>query len=290
MGSRILYYLVILPISYLPFFLLYRLSDFAFFTMYHVVGYRKKVVLMNIKNSFPEKTAQEQHKIAKQFYHHFCDLILETLKGFTISEKQINKRFKMNQDGLITDLYKKGKDIIFVGGHYNNWEMLALGIGMQLDHTIIGIYNPLSNKFFNEKMKSSRERFGLVLAPMRRVKKFMAEDYGNPKGIVFAVDQSPHKVKNAYWTEFLNQDTPMFFGAEKYAKEFNVPVVYAVINKVKRGHYEAKAKLLTDKPNQMGHGEIIKIANQFLEEDIRKEPQYWLWTHRRWKHKRVKAE
>ncbi|MDF1673337.1 MAG: lipid A biosynthesis acyltransferase [Vicingaceae bacterium] len=290
MGSRILYYLVILPISYLPFFLLYCLSDFAFFMMYHVIGYRKKIVLMNIKNSFPEKTEQEHKKIAKEFYKHFCDLILEGLKGFTISEKQINKRFKIHREGIIDELYKKGKDIVFVGGHYNNWEILALGIGMQLDHTTVGIYKPLSNKFFNDKMKNSRERFGLILAPMKQVKKFMSQDYGNPKGVIFAIDQSPHKVKTAYWTEFLNQDTAMFYGAEKYAKEFNVPVVYCVINKVKRGVYEATSRLVTDAPNTMEFGEIIKTANQFLEEDIKKEPQYWLWTHRRWKHKRDKTE
>ena len=290
MGSRILYYLVILPISYLPFFLLYRLSDFAFFMMYRVIGYRKKVVMTNIKNSFPDKTNKEHNQIATQFYKHFCDLVLEGLKGFTISKKQINKRFKMHRDGLISDLYNKGKDIVFVGGHYNNWEILALGIGMQLEHTVVGIYKPLSNKFFNEKMKKSRERFGLVLAPMKQVKKFMEEEYGNPKGVIFAIDQSPHNKKTAYWTEFLNQDTAMFYGAEKYAKEYNVPVVYSVINKVKRGHYEATSRLVTAEPNTMEYGEIIKTANQFLEEDIRKAPQYWLWTHRRWKHKRDKAE
>lgn len=290
MGSRILYYLVILPISYLPFFLLYRLSDFAFFMMYCVIGYRKKVVMMNIKNSFPDKTSKEHSQIAKRFYKHFCDLILEGLKGFTISKKQINKRFKMHRDGIIADLYKQEKDIVFVGGHYNNWEILALGIGMQLEHTVVGIYKPLSNKFFNEKMKKSRERFGLILAPMKQVKKFMEEEYGNPKGVIFAIDQSPHNKKTAYWTEFLNQDTAMFYGAEKYAKEYNVPVVYSVINKVKRGHYEATSRLVTAEPNTMEYGEIIKTANQFLEEDIRKAPQYWLWTHRRWKHKRDKAE
>jgi Kdo2-lipid IVA lauroyltransferase/acyltransferase len=290
MGSRIVYYLVILPISYLPFFLLYRLSDFAFFMMYYVVGYRKKVVLNNIKNSFPEKTKEEQNKIAKQFYQHFCDLVLEGLKGFTISKKELNKRFVMKQDGVIANLYKKEKDIVFVGGHYNNWEMLALGIGMQLDHTIVGIYKPLSNKYFNEKMKKSRQRFGLVLAPMRQVKKYMEENYGNPKGVIFAIDQSPSSKKTAYWMEFLNQDTAVFYGAEKYAKEYDVPVVYAVINKVKRGHYEATAKLVTEFPTKMEYGEIIKTANNYLEEDIRKAPQYWLWTHRRWKHKRDNAE
>lgn len=290
MGSYILYYLVILPISYLPFCFLYLLSDFAFFIMYYVVGYRKKVVLSNIENSFPEKNSAEHNKIAKDFYKHFCDLVLEGLKGFSISEKEINRRFKMDKSGVIDEFYKNGKDIVFVGGHYNNWEILALGIGMQLDHTVIGIYKPLSNKFFNKKMIKSRQRFGLVLAPMKQVKQFMDKSYENPKGVIFAVDQSPQNKRKVVWGNFLNQDTAMFYGAEKYAKDYDLPVVYAVINKVKRGHYEAKAKLLTDKPNDMGYGEIVRLANQFLEEDIRKDPQYWLWTHRRWKHKRDKTD
>lgn len=286
MGSYLLYYLIIIPISRLPFFLLYTLSDFAFIVMFYIVGYRKKVVINNIKNAFPEKPASEHLAIAKKFYKHFCDLVLEGLKGFTISEKEIKKRFKMDCDGIMNDLYKQGKDVVLVGGHYNNWEILALGIAMELDHTIVGIYKPLSNKFFNEKMKKSRERFGLVLAPMKQVKKFMEQNYGNPKGVVFAVDQSPHNKKTAVWGSFLNQDTAMFYGAEKYAKDYNTPVVYGVINKIKRGHYEATTKLLTDKPNSLEYGEIIRLANRFLEEDIKKAPEYWLWTHRRWKHKR----
>lgn len=258
--------------------------------MYYAAGYRKKVVLSNIENSFPEKNSAEHNKIAKDFYKHFCDLVLEGLKGFSISEKEINRRFKMDKSGVIDEFYKNGKDIVFVGGHYNNWEILALGIGMQLDHTVIGIYKPLSNKFFNKKMIKSRQRFGLVLAPMKQVKQFMDKSFENPKGVIFAVDQSPQNKRKVVWGNFLNQDTAMFYGAEKYAKDYDLPVVYAVINKVKRGHYEAKAKLLTDKPNDMGHGEIIRLANQFLEEDIRKDPQYWLWTHRRWKHKRDKTD
>lgn len=290
MGNYFLYYLVIIPISRLPFFLLYLFSDFTFFIMYHIVGYRKKVVMGNIKNSFPEKTASQHKEIAKKFYKHFCDLVLEGLKGFTISDKEIKKRFRMEKDGVISNLYNQGRDVVFVGGHYNNWEILALGIGMELNHTVVGIYKPLSNKFFNEKMKASRQRFGLVLAPMKKVKHFFEKDYGNPKGVIFAVDQSPHNKKTAVWGNFLNQDTAMFYGAEKYAKEYNLPVVYAVINKIKRGHYVATAKLLTDQPNSMPYGEIIRTANRFLEEDIKKAPEFWLWTHRRWKHKRDKTE
>ncbi|HRN41986.1 MAG TPA: hypothetical protein PK649_07935 [Vicingus sp.] len=146
MANRLIYYGVILPISYLPYFLLYRLSDFTFFIMFRLIGYRKKVVLNNIKKSFPHLSEQEHRKIMAKFYQHFCDLVLESLKGFTISEKQLNKRFKVRDRAIVDKLYDEGKNIVFVGGHYNNWEMLALGVSMQMRHLLIGIYKPLSNK------------------------------------------------------------------------------------------------------------------------------------------------
>jgi KDO2-lipid IV(A) lauroyltransferase len=286
MVNRIVYYLLILPISYLPYFLLYRVSDFAFFMMFHVLGYRKKVVYGNIKNSFPDKSAKEHHIIAKKFYAHFCDIIVEGLKGFTISEKELNKRFKVRDRTIVDKLYDEGKDIVFVGGHYNNWEILALGVSMQMRHLLIGIYKPLSNKYFDEKMQTSRQRFGMRLCPMRQTKKYFDEDFGRPKGIIFGMDQSPSNPKKAHWMKFLNQDTAVFYGAEKYAKEYNMPVVYGVIHKPKRGYYEAEFKMVTETPNEMGQGEIIEKAHRFLEENINEIPEYWLWTHRRWKHKK----
>lgn len=289
MVNRLIYYGLILPISYLPYFLLYRLSDFTFFVMYHLIGYRKKVVLNNIKNSFPKLSETEHRQIMRKFYQHFCDLVLESLKGFTISEKQLNKRFKVRDRAVVDKLYDEGKNIVFVGGHYNNWEMLALGVSMQMRHLLIGIYKPLSNKYFDEKMQKSRQRFGMMLCPMKQTRRFFEQDFGLPKGIIFAIDQSPSNPKTAYWMDFLNQDTPMFYGAEKYAKEFNMPVVYGVIHKPKRGYYEAEFKLVTTTPNETAYGEIIKISNQMLEENINELPQYWLWTHKRWKHKREKS-
>lgn len=286
MANRIVYYFLILPISFLPYFLLYRLSDFTFFVMYHLIGYRKKVVLNNIKNSFPNLTGTEHQQIMNKFYHHFCDIIVETLKGFTISEKQLNKRFRVRDRTLVDKFYDEDKDVIFVGGHFNNWEILALGVSKQMRHLLIGIYKPLSNKYFDEKMKKSRQRFGMMLCPMRQTKRFFEKDFGKPKGIIFGIDQSPSNPKSAYWMNFLNQDTPMFYGAEKYAKEFNIPVVYGVIHKPKRGYYEAEFKLVTEFPNETAYGEIIEKSNKMLEENINQLPQYWLWTHKRWKHKR----
>lgn len=223
----------------------------------------------------------------RKFYQHFCDLVLESLKGFSISKEQLNNRFKVKDRTLMDRLYDEGKNIVFVGGHYNNWEMLALGVAMQMDHLLIGIYKPLSNSYFDEKLIKSRERFGMVLCPMRQTKRFFEQDFGKPKGIIFATDQSPSNPKSSYWMKFLNQDTAMLFGAEKYAKEFNMPVVYGVIHKPKRGYYEAEFKLVTEFPNETAYGEIIEKSNKLLEDDINTLPQYWLWTHKRWKHNRI---
>ncbi len=290
MVNRIVYYGLILPISYLPYFFLYRLSDFTFFIMFHVLGYRKKVIYSNIKNSFPNKSVKEQHQIAKEFYKHFCDLIVEGLKGFTISEKQLNNRFKVRDRKEVDRLYDEGKDIVFVGGHYNNWEMLALGVAMQMRHVLIGIYKPLSNKYFDKKMQTSRMRFGMNLCPMSQTKKYFEMDFGKPKGIIFGIDQSPSNPKKAYWMNFLNQETAVFYGAEKYAKEFNMPVVYGVIHKPKRGYYEAEFKVITEHPNETAYGEIIEASNKLLEENINEAPQFWLWSHRRWKHKKENTQ
>ena len=286
MGSKIAYYGLILPISYLPYFLLYALSDFVFVVMYYIVGYRKKVILKNIKNSFPEKTEIEHKRIMRKFYHHFCDLILESLKGFTIPEKQLRKRFKLRNPEVADQFYEQGKDVVFTGGHYNNWEILASGINCELKHLPIGIYKPLHNKFFNSKMKSSRERFGLVLCSMRETKETFEKKFDEPNGIIFGIDQSPSNNKKCHWMTFLNQETAVFFGAEKYAKEYNRPVIFCSIHKVKRGYYEGELHLVSDNPAATANGELTELNTKILEKDIIANPEFWLWSHKRWKLKR----
>lgn len=286
MGSKIAYYIFILPISILPYFLLYALSDFVFLIMYYIVGYRKKVVFSNIKNSFPEKTEKEHKAIMRKFYRHLCDLILESLKGFSISEKQVRKRLKVRNPEVVDKYFKQGKDVIFVGGHYNNWEMLALGIGLVSKHIPVGIYKPLKNKFFNQKILDSRQKYGLIMCPMKQTKTYFDKKLDKPKAIIFGADQRPKHAKKAYWMQFLNQDTPVSFGVEKFGKEYNLPIIFGAIYKVKRGHYEFEYDLLVENPADTEYGEISRLHTERLEKDILDAPQYWLWSHKRWKHKR----
>lgn len=282
----LLYYLVIIPISLLPFPLLYGVSNFLFVMIYHVIGYRKKVVLQNIKNSFPEKSEQECEVIMKQFYRHFCDLVVESLKAFTISKKAVAKRMICNNPELIDKYFELNRSVIIAGGHYNNWEIFAVAVDSIIKHSSAGIYTPLSNKFFDNKMRKTRSRYGLQMIPTKEVKSFFDNNKDKLTATVFGSDQSPSNPNNAHWMTFLNQDTGVLFGTEKYAKEYNMPVIYGRINKVKRGHYTLDLILVTDTPNETVHGEITEKVARLLEKDIQTLPQYWLWTHRRWKHKR----
>jgi KDO2-lipid IV(A) lauroyltransferase len=286
----LLYYLVIIPISLLPFPLLYGFSDFLYVMIYHLIGYRKKVVLQNIRNSFPEKSEAEQVEICKKFYSHFCDLVVESLKTFTISQKQVAKRVICTNPEVIDKYYAQKRSVIIAGGHYNNWELFAVAVDELIKHDTVGIYTPLSNKFFDEKMRKTRSRYGLQMIATKEVKHFFETNTDKLTATIFGSDQSPSNPKSAHWMTFLNQDTGVLFGAEKFAKEYNYPVIYGRLNKVKRGHYTLDFVLVTDTPRETAHAEIIEKVTRLLEKDIQALPQYWLWTHRRWKHKRPVSE
>ena len=285
MITKIFYYILILPLSLLPYPLLYLLSDIIFLIMYRVIGYRKEVVFTNLKNSFPNKSKQELKKIMSDFYRHLCDIIMESVKGFTISEKQLRKRLIIKNPEFSNYYADKGQSIIFVGGHYNNWEICAQAFALYSNHKCIGIYKPLSNALINDKIYTSRSKYGMHLISMKQTKKSF--EYGDePKAIVFGSDQNPANPKRAHWVQFLNQDTGVLFGVERYAKEYDWPVVFVSISKVKRGYYEVEYSLVTDNPNEEPHGKITEDFTKRLEQDIINQPQYWLWSHKRWKHKR----
>ena len=274
-----------MPISYLPYPVLYGLSDGLYFIMYRVFGYREKVVIQNIANSFPNKSAQERQQIVNDFYHHFFDILLEGLKAFTMSEAEVRQRAKPLNLEYIDRFYEKGQNVIVATGHYNNWELLALALNIEIKHQAVVIYRQLKNKFFDEKVKSSRSKFGLILTPTKIAMRAFQQG-GRPSAVTFAFDQSPGKTDGCYWGLFLNQDTPMTFGVEKYAKRLNTPVIYMHINKVKRGYYTYEFSDAIEDPRNTSYGEITKKINTLLEKDIIAEPQYYLWTHRKWKHKR----
>ena len=281
--NNFLYHIIIIPISNLNNFFLYLVSDVLYLIVGKLIKYRKPLITKNLKNSFPEKNENEIKNIQRYFYKHFLDLIVESLKGFTISKKEISRKIKLKNPDLVNEMAQKSQNIILIGGHYNNWEMSAQKMPLECEHELFAIYKPLSNKFFDKKIKYSREKFGLRMISMKETKNYFQKNNEKPRAIIFGSDQSPSSTKNAHWLNFLNQESGFLFGAEKYAKEFNWPVVYVSIQKIQRGTYEVSFQLITEKPKEEPNGKIIQDFANLLEIDINRNPPYWLWTHNRWK-------
>ncbi|MEN8927404.1 MAG: hypothetical protein ABF242_02700 [Flavobacteriales bacterium] len=287
MGSKILYYLVLLPISVLPHFILYGVSNVMFVVIYSI-GYRKKVITSNIRGSFPSKSDKEIKKIVREFYRHFCDLVLESVKNFSISEKQVRKRVEFENLDVLDKLYDQDKNIISMTSHYCNWELLAVSLGGISKHQQFGIYKPLKDITFDVKMKKARQKLGLIMFPMADTIKYFKKVHSTPASVFFASDQWPSNPKRAYWTKFLNRESPILFGAEQYSHLFDWSVVYCEMTKVKRGYYKVTFRLIAENPSDFLKGEITNSYIEELEKTIRNKPSDWLWSHRRWK--RTKEE
>lgn len=285
LANALLYYLVLIPISRLPFPILYFLSNLLYYPFY-VIGYRKEVVLQNIAKSFPQKSPEQQKEIARAFYRNFCDLILESLKVFTISEKDVKERMVFRNPEVVNHYHEKGQSLILAGGHFNNWELFAVAVDAVIHHQAVGIYSPLTNPYFDSMMRQTRSRFGLKIIPVKRVKAFFETERSNLTMTIFGSDQSPSNPFKCYWTTFLNQDTAVHFGAEKYARDYNYPVFYGRIIKERRGYYSFEFVEICDEPRQMSYGEITEKITRLLEKDIMETPPSWLWSHKRWKLKR----
>jgi len=256
--------------------------------MYRVFGYRRQVVETNLRNSFPEKGDAEIEQISKEFFRHLCDLMLETFKILTITPASMKRhcRFTPEAKKLFDSLAAQDQSIIMVMGHQGNWEWAGHPYSLLCQHKLLVIYHPLSNKYFDRLMLKMRTRFGTKMIPMRDTFREMVKHKSELTNTVFIGDQTPAP-QNAYWTTFLNQDTPVFKGTETIAKKVNYPVVYAQIRKYKRWHYEMYAEVLVEEPRNTGEGEITKLFTKRLEKDIIDQPETWLWSHRRWKHKRA---
>ena len=284
MISKSFHYLILLPLSILPSFCLYFIADLMYVFIYYVIGYRKKIVTKNIQNSLLHLTHEQQLVVIKKFYKHLCDIMVESVKSFTISKKQLAKRFIIKNPELADSFAQKNKSIIIVGGHYNNWEMFAQATPLYHQHNCLGIYKPLSNDFYNAKMLKSRQKFGFNMFAMKET--LNCFKHPSIKAIFFASDQSPSSFKNVYWLNFLNQETAVQFGVERLSKLFNYPILTYTISKVKRGYYQAEYELLCDNPTAYEHGEITKLFTSRIQEPIFNNPEYWLWSHKRWKKKK----
>ena len=288
--SAIAYYIAlpfIYLLSLLPFPLFYLLSDFFYVLLYYVIGYRKKIVLENLKKSFPNKSEAEIKRLCKDFYHYLCDLFLETFKTLTISKKAMLKRCVFTKESmqLFDKLAEEKKSIVLVMGHLGNWEWAGNTFSLLCKQQLYVIYHPLSNKHFDKLIYDMRTRFGTKLIAMRNTFRDMVSNRNEVNATAFIADQTPSP-EGAYWTTFLNQDTPVFKGTEKIAQKLNFPIVYARVKRLKRGFYEVHSELLIENPAGTKEGEISELHTRKLEKDIIAQPEIWLWSHRRWKHKR----
>ncbi len=274
-------------LSLLSYRALYMVSDFMFFIMYHVVGYRKEVVYNNMKNSFPEKTDAEIRLIRKKFYHSFGDILVESIKLVHANGKQLSKRMTYKNSEIITDLLKANKSIIAIGGHTGNWELGGVFFPYVFNTKTFAIYQQLSNPYFDGYIKRMRSRFGVTPVTMQQsFRKFV--EHKNELTVNLVVgDQAPPQNGDHYWTTFLNQETAFYTGTEKMAKTLDYAVVFMPVNRIKRGYYEAEVHFITDKPKETAEHEITEKYVRALEEFINKNPENWLWSHRRWKRKRI---
>ena len=274
-------------ISLLPFKAMYFISDCFYVLLFHIIGYRRKIVMENLRNSFPEKTEKELFVICKKFYHHLCDLLLETIKILTISKKNLIKRCQFTPEAF--DVFSKfasqNKSVLLVMGHNGNWEWSCNAFNMLSQHQLFVIYHPVTNKYFDGLMQRIRSRGGAKLIAMKNAYREMAINKIGLNATAFVADQTP-KPDHAYWTNFLNQDTPIFKGMEVIAKKMNLPVISTSVKKIKRGYYQMNAEVLAPDPTSMPDGALSELYIRKLEQDIKEQPESWLWSHRRWKHKR----
>ncbi len=277
----------VLLFAIVPFWLLYIFSDFLYFIIYKVFKYRVSVVRDNLKKSFPEKSKEELRKIERLSYKNLSDITVESLKAFTMSKEQIFARHKVINEDELRYLFSKCGGIIALPNHYGNWEWGAMSC-MQLEWKGVALYKPLSNKHLNTYVKRNRSRLGTQLVSIYDTARNFVENKNKNKNYVMASDQSPSNAKKAYWVDFLGRETAFLHGPELYVKKYNYPAVFIDIQRVKRGYYELHLTVLTDEPQKLKDGELTQMLANKLEEVIRKKPQDWLWSHKRWKLKRDK--
>ena len=278
---------IIWIISIMPLFILYGISDFLFIIFYYVVGYRKKVVYQNLRNSFPGKDECEIRKIAHKFYHNLCDLVVEICKGKTISSTGLCKRMEFKNIGIIERLYGEGKSVLAICGHIGNWEWVGMTMQFVTGHKCFAVVKPMNSMFWDDYLAKIRLRFaGDGLIPFKQTLRYLVKHRELPSFTLIAGDQTPTKSEIEYWTTFLNQDTPLFVGIEKIAKALNSAVVFCNIQRIKRGRYSVEFTLLTNDPKNTAENEITEMHVRALERAIIEHPDNWLWSHRRWKHKR----
>ncbi|MVO09423.1 lipid A biosynthesis acyltransferase [Flavobacterium sp. TP390] len=291
---QLLVYILLYPLLYfisiLPFKLFYLFSDCICFFVYRIIGYRKKMVRQNIAMTLPHLSEKERLDIEKKFYSHMCDMFLEMIKTMSISKEEIKKRFKIINLDVYKELEKKEKSIVLLCSHYASYEWV-ISMNYYITYTGYGIYKKIANKYFDKLVRDIRSKFKAELITTKDTIKIIEEN--QRKGILgiygFASDQSPKSYIKSHWYRFMGIETPIHVGAELLAKRLDMNVVFLKTKKVKRGHYEATLEIMTEDARAIPNYEISEAFIRKVEEQIYEAPQYYLWTHNRWKHKKNQA-
>lgn len=286
---QLVIYLIVYPliwlVSILPFRVLYAFSDFIYLLVYRVFGYRKKVVRENIKLALPHLSEKERLEIEKNSYKHLCDMFLEMVKTLSISQKEIEKRFKFTNKEVYTDLEKKGKSVAVMVSHYASYEWV-ISMNRFAKFRGYAIYKKINNKYFDKLVKDIRGKFEAELIHVKETIEIIENnEKNNFRGTYgFASDQSPQLKKLTHWDMFMGIDIPVYTGAEYLSKKFDFNVIYLKVEKIKRGYYEATFEVLTEDVNSIPNYQLTRMFLDRVEKQIKADPQYYLWTHKRWKH------
>lgn len=282
-----LYKKLLIGLSSLPLGVLYMVSDVLCFFQNYIIQYRKKVVVENLENSFPDKSAQEIQTIAKKFNKNFCDFTIETIKGITISQDKIDQHISVENMDIMQRIYDENKNVMVLCGHVFNWEWLK-GLGAHLPTpNIYAVYHVAKNEFVNDIIKKSREKFNGETIPMQRATEEIMRIENNGDSLFLMVaDQSPYKKAIRYDLQFLNQTTPVFQGFDKLARRKNMGIVYLNITKPKRGQYRYEVIEITPDGDTFKENEVVHKFFNLLEKNIQQDPANYMWTHKRWKYKK----
>ncbi|MGN6492556.1 MAG: lysophospholipid acyltransferase family protein [Agriterribacter sp.] len=281
----LMYYIVLgllYLFSFLPLWIIYRVSDFFYFILCYVLGYRRKVIMKNISIAFPEKSDAEKKRIIRKFYRNFTDTFLEAIKLLSMSEKSLRKRVQFDPT-IYNELHQTGKSCQALMGHSFNWEWANVRVTKELPFPFLVVYMPIGSKLIDRLFKHFREKTGGIMLPATDMRNAMMPYRHQQYLLGLVADQNPGQPGKSYWIKFFDRWTPFVKGPEKNAKFNDIPVVFVSFQKPRRGHYIIKSKLATMNPAEMKDGELTLAYVRFLEEEIRKQPETYLWSHNRWK-------
>lgn len=289
--KRISYYIFrvfLIILKVIPFFLLYGVSKLLYFFMYYVLKYRRAVVYDNLKNSFTDKSETEIKGISKRFYKHLSEIFVESVKGFSMSEKSFEKRYRITGSEIAEKYLDQGKTVIALASHYGNWEWGIETAARVFKHKVIALYQPLTNSIIDSYLTEKRRKGGMYLVPVYETRVSFEEAKENPAIIIMAADQSPPNLQKSIWVNFLNRDTACVYGPEYYSRKYNAPLVYFDVQRLRRGYYTLQVRDILENPVESKPGVVTEMYMNTLERIILEKPENWLWSHKRWKHKRDK--